>query len=264
MKLSRNDWSDMTNTPRLEAVFEKRNKEYGAYEIRSKYERSVVIAMLYAIGILMLVFIIPLLKNLMNNDSIVFTEPKNDVITFTDVITEVLQVEPAKPVKEISTKATIENAFKVVRDKDALDKPLTDIPLAASSGASGTIDVFTGNAGTGTTFTTAPSVPDTFVVVEEMPIFPGGEGKFMEYLQKSIRYPSIARENRISGKVFIRFIVDQEGKIGGASVVRSIGGGCDEEALRAINSMPAWRPGRQNGREVCVQFVLPVSFSLKD
>ncbi len=104
--------------------------------------------------------------------------------------------------------------------------------------------------------------PDFFVVVEDMPEYPGGEGAMYKWLGKNIKYPQVAKENGIEGKVFVRFIVDQSGKVRDASVVRGIGGGCDEEALRVVNMMPDWKPGKQRGKPVRVQFTIPIHFQL--
>ena len=100
-----------------------------------------------------------------------------------------------------------------------------------------------------------------FSLVEESPSFPGGEKKLMEYLS-NIKYPVIAREERISGWVVISFIVDKAGKIKDGKVLKGIGGGCNEEALKKIMSMPDWNPGRQNGRKVMVRTILRVNFTL--
>jgi protein TonB len=102
-----------------------------------------------------------------------------------------------------------------------------------------------------------------FTIVEEMPSFPGGEGKMLEYIAKNIKYPPPARENGIQGRVYVTFVVDKDGKIKDAKVLRGVGGGCDEEALRVVKTMPEWKPGRQNGRNVQVQYNLPVNFVLK-
>ncbi len=86
---------------------------------------------------------------------------------------------------------------------------------------------------------------------------------FNQYLSRSLRYPDTARENNISGKVVVKFAVDEDGTISNVHVVRSIGGGCDEEAMRVISEMPPWNPGRQNGVPVRLYFTQPISFNLE-
>ncbi len=99
-------------------------------------------------------------------------------------------------------------------------------------------------------------------LVDDPPSFPGGENKLMEYLGKSIVYPTMAKDHNISGRVYITFLIDKTGKISEPKVLRGIGGGCDEEALRVIKGMPPWLPGRQNGIPVSVQYNLPIVFNL--
>lgn len=103
---------------------------------------------------------------------------------------------------------------------------------------------------------------EIFVVAETMPDFPGGYPALHVYLRRNIQYPEMARQLGISGTVYISFIVDIDGKIGQVAVLRGIGGGCDEEALRVVNSMPKWSPGKQRGKPVRVAMSIPVKFVL--
>ena len=96
-----------------------------------------------------------------------------------------------------------------------------------------------------------------------MPSFPDGEKALMEYLAKNIKYPSIARENGIEGRVIVGFVVSKTGNIEQVKVIRGIGGGCDEEAAKVIKSMPNWTPGKHNGKAVPVSYTVPVSFKLE-
>ena len=102
-----------------------------------------------------------------------------------------------------------------------------------------------------------------FMVVEDMPEFPGGTAALMEYLRKNIRYPSICRENNIQGKVIISFIVNKNGKIVEPEVVKTVNPSLDKEALRVISTMPDWKPGMQRGKPVRVKYTVPVNFRLK-
>lgn len=96
-----------------------------------------------------------------------------------------------------------------------------------------------------------------------MPEFIGGETALFQYLSDHIRYPQMAKEAGISGKVYLTFVVDTNGAISNIEVLKGIGGGCDEEAVRVLRNMPRWNPGKNNGRPVRVHFNLPVSFTLK-
>ena len=102
-----------------------------------------------------------------------------------------------------------------------------------------------------------------FQVVENMPEFPGGRGKLMQYLASNIKYPPYAKEAGIQGRVFINFVVEKDGSITAVKVLRGIGGGCDEEAVRVVKAMPKWKPGMQRGKPVRVSFNLPVKFTLQ-
>ncbi len=102
-----------------------------------------------------------------------------------------------------------------------------------------------------------------FTVVEAMPEFPGGMGALMKYLAENIKYPSLAKESGIQGRVFINFVVEPDGSISNVKVLRGIGGGCDEEAVRVVESMPKWKPGMQRGKPVRVSYNLPVKFTLQ-
>ena len=93
-------------------------------------------------------------------------------------------------------------------------------------------------------------------------IFPGGQEALLKYISENIKYPAIARENGITGKVFLRFVVDKEGYVGNVEVLRGVGGGCTEEAKRVIKSLPRFKPGKQNGRPVPVYYNVPVNFNL--
>jgi protein TonB len=104
---------------------------------------------------------------------------------------------------------------------------------------------------------------EIFQIVEEMPSFPGGEAELMKYVGSHIKYPQIARETGIQGRVFVSFVVEPDGSISNVKLLRGIGGGCDEEAMRVIKSLPKWKPGKQRGKAVRVSYQIPVFFKLQ-
>lgn len=108
-----------------------------------------------------------------------------------------------------------------------------------------------------------PAEPEIFTIVEEMPTFPGGDQALLEFMGKNTKYPPLARENGLQGIVVVTFVVDEKGNINNVQVLRGIGGGCDEEAIRVVKSMPAWKPGKQRGLPVRVQYNLPFRFTLR-
>ena len=101
-----------------------------------------------------------------------------------------------------------------------------------------------------------------FTVVEDQPEFPGGEEARQRFLEQNLRYPTMAREAGIQGTVFVTFVVETDGSVTDVRVLRGIGGGCDEEAVRVVEMMPRWEPGRQRGQPVRVQFNMPIRFRL--
>ncbi len=102
-----------------------------------------------------------------------------------------------------------------------------------------------------------------FDVVEEMPSFPGGQGALMQYLGSNIKYPVVAQENGVQGRVIVGFVVEPDGSISGVNVMRSVDPSLDKEAVRVVKSMPRWKPGKQNGSAVRVKYTVPVVFRLQ-
>jgi len=102
-----------------------------------------------------------------------------------------------------------------------------------------------------------------FIVVEVIPTYVGGEQALYQFLLNNLNYPDTARDAGIEGTVYVSFVIEKDGSVSNAKVVRDIGGGCGREALRVVNLMPKWNPGQQKGKAVRCQFILPVSFTLK-
>ena len=103
---------------------------------------------------------------------------------------------------------------------------------------------------------------EIFMVVENAPAFPGGDVARMKFLQDNIKYPQMARESGIQGTVYVTFVVERNGNVTDVKILRGIGGGCDEEAVRVVQNMPKWEPGKQRGKPVRVQFNMPIKFTL--
>ncbi|HPE86232.1 MAG: energy transducer TonB [Bacteroidia bacterium] len=104
---------------------------------------------------------------------------------------------------------------------------------------------------------------EIFLVVENQPEFPGGEAARLKYLSENIEYPQMAKESGIQGIVYVTFVVEPNGSISNVAILRGIGGGCDEEAVRVVQNMPSWKPGKQRGRPVRVRFNMPIKFTLQ-
>jgi len=105
--------------------------------------------------------------------------------------------------------------------------------------------------------------PEVFFIVEEMPQFPGGDIELQKYIAKNVKYPALARENDIQGKVFIRFVVTEKGTVDKVQVARGVDPLLDEEAMRVVKTLPAWTPGKQRGKAVRVWYTVPINFQLQ-
>ena len=104
---------------------------------------------------------------------------------------------------------------------------------------------------------------EIFVVVENSPEFPGGNDSLYAYIGRNIKYPEAAKKEKIQGRVFVTFVIEKDGQVSSAKILRDIGGGCGEEAIRVVKNMPKWKPGTQRGNPVRVQCNLPIMFQLE-
>jgi len=105
---------------------------------------------------------------------------------------------------------------------------------------------------------------EIFLIVEQTPEYPGGDEARLNFLRNNIKYPQMAREAGIQGTVYVGFVVEKDGSVTQVKIMRGIGGGCDEEAIRVTKLMPKWKPGKQRGKEVRVSYNMPIKFTLQD
>ena len=99
-----------------------------------------------------------------------------------------------------------------------------------------------------------------YAMVDERAQFPGGQNEMLKYLQENLQYPEAAKANNVHGRVFVKFIVERDGSLSDIQIFRGLGSGCDEEAIRLIQSMPKWKPGKNKGKEVRTSMTVPVNF----
>ena len=260
--------NDIFSNEWCELVFEAKNHEYGAFELRQNSSKRHFRALLIASVFFVLFVSAPsLIKQIF---------PKN---VEKDVTVRVLsKIELDKPkeniLKEIPPppppmRNTIKFTPPVIKpdeqvqeeEQPKLQKEVIETKAAISNVAfdKGTDDV----AAPVATQKITEEVEQPFVIVEQMPQFPGGEKEMMKFIKNNLRYPSLAAENGIQGTVIVNFVVDHEGKITRIKVVRGIGGGCDEEAMRVLSKMPNWSPGRQGGKPVLVSYTVPIKYVLQ-
>lgn len=266
--INQQNWDNCTHQGRTDLVFESRNKAFGAYVIRRGYSKTVNRAFVIAASTLLLLVLIPIISNYLR-------ESKKDENLFSSTEVTLMQPPPIDesqpPPPPAPPPPPVQQTIKftppvVVKDEEVpQDEPpptqeeLKDIAAGVTTqeGDPNAIELPTEDP------VEASAPPEIFTIVEEMPSFPGGETGLVKYLSENIKYPARARENNITGTVFLTFVVGKDGKVDDIKVLRGIGAGCDEEAIRVIKSMPSWRPGKQRGQPVMVQFNLPIRFTLK-
>lgn len=255
-----------SNAPQMdEIVFEKRNKMYGAFILRKMYNNQVNKALLMAIAIMLAGLAYPLASsyNAVTKTRHITTDVIIDILNLPKPDDVVLPPPPAanpdqiKHVPFIAPVVTIEEVKGEdgLPDMEKLNQTAVNEPIniEREKAIEKQVDVIEDPE---------KVAPVTFV--EEMPTFTGGETERLRFLQDNIQYPQRAAETGIQGSVYVRFVVDSKGNITDAEVLRGIGGGCDEEALRVINAMPQWHPGKQNGRAVRVFFNMSIMFKLQN
>jgi protein TonB len=265
----------------LDILFNGRNKDYGAYELRRKYDRRVRNAIIGTASVALLAVGGYALSNRLSvTERHTLSRPVVDVVKLRELTTETKM--PPPPALPSSTpppaKPTVKFLPPVIARNDEV-RP-EDVPprmselenksvgVTTAAGSEDGIDVsLIPETGSGDALITATTERDDrdriFSFVEIPPSFPGGEEALARYLGKNTRYPNIAAENGIEGVVVVQFVVDYEGNVKDVKVLTAAkGGGLEEEASRVIKSMPKWKPGKQNGRYVSVLYSIPVNFRL--
>jgi len=269
-----NSWTDL--------VFEGKNKEYGAYVLRRDTGRRNVKALIWVLIGIAAIFAIAY-ANLAIQNAI-----KQNATIDTDVELSKLaqkkeaKVERKEPVKVEVEQKVVEKVKSSVKftapeiKKDDEVKPEDEIKsqddLSKTNTAIGTFDVKGNDEAEGEVLKAKEVVVDekpkeeetkVFDVVEQMPSFPGGDAELMKYLNEHMKYPVVAEENGIQGRVICTFVVERDGSITDVKVVKSVDPSLDKEAVRVLKSMPKWIPGRQNGSPVRVKYTVPVTFRLQ-
>jgi periplasmic protein TonB len=245
-------------------VFEYRNKEYGAYELRKKYSRTVAIAMIIGILVLVTAIVVPYIKasrmahQKARDAKEVIAEMANDLQN------QEAPPPPPPPPPPAEQQTVVKYVAPVVVDSI---KPEEQTQLAITDEQ---VETSVNKEVVEVVETKQEEVVDdaaereVFLIVEEMPVFPdGGESGLRAWIAKNIEYPVIAQENGIQGKVYVTFVVDKDGGISDAKVIRGVDPSLDKEALRVVNSMPKWIPGKQRGKPVRVSYTVPISFVLQ-
>ena len=263
-------WNNVASADRNEIVFEDRNQAYGAYQIRKKYDKTVMIILLSMIGAVGLGMGIKVILGLRGNE--IVKDVKLDIkeIDLTPPPADKDEPPPPPPPPPPPVAETVKFVPPIIEDKAIETDPPppqekiadTQVAQQTQEGDGDAVVVPSEGDGKGVVEEKAPEI---FTVVEEMPEFPGGVGEMMKYFGKNTQYPQMAKEAGLTGKCYLNFVVDPTGNITNAKVVKGVPGcpECDKEALRVIKSMPNWKVGKQNGRAVPVLINVPFNFTLK-
>ncbi len=280
-----NNSSNLYGGDWLALVFANRNQKYGAYELRRQSSNNLLKAFFIAAPLFVAVFVGPSVVSAFKGDKVlVDTTPIVD-IKIDNVIHELEPKEQLKPVeepapKEAAPKATPQQAksvaltdkIKVVRDDLVTTQPPTSDELKDAVIAStttdgvpgiGTVTGVPGGEGVGGNGTSDNEISNV-ATVDVYPEFPGGMEGWAKYIQRNLRYPGMAQEEGVQGKVFLSFVVEKDGTITDVKVVKGIGYGCDDEAIRVIKKSPRWKAGMQNNLPVRVRYNIPISYAISN
>lgn len=256
---SNDHWDDI--------VFENRNKEYGAYVNRKSYSRNVVISLGITLLVVISVIAYPVIARMLRNTN---PAPETEVIHSTvnlDQPPPIMPNQPPPPKVEVPPPVKSVIKFippKVVDKEPEVEEKMPTIEEIKVADTGPQTQVGTGEV----VFTepvqeegTGEDPNEVFLIVEQMPEFPGGRQALLAFIGKNMRYPAQARRMQIAGTVYVTFVVNKEGKVEDIEVVKGIGSGCDEEAARVVRLFPPWSVGKQRGRPVNVRFTLPLKFN---
>lgn len=269
-----NEWTDL--------VFAGRNKTYGAYKLRRGTSKRNIIAIIFVLATAVVLFGVMAIKNIVDENArrvavtqvaelSALNKPKKKA----EVKQQIKIKEPEKVVERV--KSSIKFVAPVIKKDNEVkpeDELKTQDQLMNTNVAIGGFDVKGNDDANGEILKAKeviaqPEPPKheeenkVFEVVEQMPMFPGGQAALMQYLHDNVKYPVVAQENGVQGRVVVSFVVEKDGSITDVRVVKSIDPSLDREASRVVKGMPRWTPGKQNGSTVRVKYNLPVSFKLQ-
>ena len=269
-----NEWTDL--------VFEGRNQSYGAYKLRKTTgKRNLWALIIVALAAVLLYLGLQLQrmaeanKKVENTQAVELAKLNTEKKEAKVEKKEVIRQEPEKVVEQV--KSSVKFTAPVIK-KDEEVKEEDEIKLDEVQKSDKAVGAFTveGNDEVGGAVLkakedfAAPEPPKhvveetkIFTVVEQMPMFPGGDAALMGYLRDNMHYPTVAAENGVQGRVVVGFVVERDGSITDVNVLRSVDPSLDREAMRVVKAMPKWTPGKQNGSAVRVKYQVPVTFRLQ-
>jgi protein TonB len=245
-------------------VFEIRNKEYGAYRLRKKYNRNILIATLIGVIILSTAIITPYLNAKAVESKAKRAERQVEIkMENLDQPTDVVAPPPPPPPPPQEAVQQARYVPPVVVDSV---KPEEAAQLMTADDAQVTVqneEVVEYVEPVKEEVQEEEADPEPFVVVEEMPMFPGGEIELLKYIMEHTNYPEVAKENNIQGRVIVRFCVTSKGGVNQVSILKGVDPELDAEAIRVVSALPPFKPGKQGGKPVPVWYMVPITFTLK-
>ena len=256
---------EKVNSPDFDdIVFEERNKEYGAYRLRKKYNRNVLIGMLIGIIIIATAIITPYLNAKAAENKSRRAERQVE-IKMENLDTPNEQVAPPPPPPPPPTDVVQQQRYVPPVVVDSI-KPEDIKQLMTADQAQTEVtnkEVVEVVQQVKEEVQEADPEATPFVVVEEMPMFPGGDVELLKYISEHTQYPEVAKENNIQGRVIVRFCVTSKGGVSQVSVLKGVDPELDKEAIRVVNTLPTFKPGKQGGKPVPVWYMVPITFTLK-
>lgn len=273
---------DLISSDWVDLVFEGRNKAYGAYRLRKSTTKRNILAMVAVVLLLIVAFIILTVKNFVDEQRAKVAMTQVAELTNykqpekkAEVKQKKVEVEPERVVERV--KSSIKFTAPVIK-KDEEVKPdeelKTQDELMSTKTAIGTFDVKGNDDANGEVLKAKEVIAEpeppkheeenkVFDIVEQQPMFPGGQTALMKFLSEHTKYPVVAQENGVQGRVTVQFVVEKDGSISDVHVLRGVDPSLDKEAVRVVKSMPRWTPGKQNGINVRVNYRVPVLFRLQ-
>lgn len=246
-----------------EIVFSERNKEYGAYAMRQAYKRFVNRSVIIATAIMLLVVLVPFFiwkqTATANEETTVSTEMMGMATAKKE---DAPPPPPPPPEQVMEAKAKFTAPVVTMDTTEVVEFNQEDLNASTVNTNVNTNEEIVMEEDGGEGIIEEVIETPIFTVVEEMPTFPGNDEARVRFLTENIKYPQMAKESGIQGTVFVTFVIDEKGRVADVKVLRGIGGGCDEEAVRVVKMMPPWNAGKQSGKPVRVQFNMPIKFTL--
>jgi len=265
---------DLTSLEWCNLIFIGKNKKYGAYKMRLDSPKRHNIAMLIVLVVALVGFSIPRLIEMTKPE---VKEVMTEVTTLSQLDEPEVKQEEFKKVEPLAPpppalKSSIKFTAPVIKkDEDVHEddeiksqEQLTSTKMAISiADVKGNDEEHGKDIADLKQVVTQAEEEKPYEMVEQMPSFPGGTQELLQYIAKNLKYPTIAQENGVQGRVICQFVVAKDGSVQNVRVVRSLDPYCDKEAIRVIQSLPKWIPGKQNGKTVPVYYTLPIVFKLQ-